>query len=276
MADTTQGAASLFRRLDQRTVVPTDLARGPWDPNALHGGPVAALLAAAMEDLPDEGVQWFVSRLTVELERPVPVEPLLIAAEVTRPGRKVSVMEATIRLASTDTVLARGRALRIREADIALPHDDATLAPMLALESAPPGPEHGIDREIESTDYVAFHNGGVEHRFLELPDAVNGEVFDWIRMIVPVLTDRPFTSLQRIAGAADFANGISHVLSFESHLFLNPDLTIHLFHPMRGEWVGMASTTHHGPRGVGMTDTALFDVHGRIGRSNQSLLLDVR
>ncbi len=123
---------------------------------------------------------------------------------------------------------------------------------------------------------MAFHNGGVEHRFLDLPDAVNGEVFDWIRMLVPVLPDRPLTSLQRIAGAADFANGISHVLPFESHLFLNPDLTIHLFHPMRGEWVGMASTTHHGPRGIGMTDTALFDVHGRIGRSNQSLLLDVR
>jgi hypothetical protein len=45
---------------------------------------------------------------------------------------------------------------------------------------------------------------------------------------------------------------------------------------MRGEWVGMASTTHHGPHGIGMSDTALFDVHGRIGRSNQSLLLDVR
>ena len=84
------------------------------------------------------------------------------------------------------------------------------------------------------------------------------------------------TSLQRIAAAADFANGISHVLPFESHLFLNPELTIHLFHPMRGEWVGMASTTYHGPHGVGMSDTALFDIDGRIGRSNQSLLLDLR
>ena len=66
------------------------------------------------------------------------------------------------------------------------------------------------------------------------------------------------------------------MLAFESHLFLNPELTIHLFHPMRGEWVGMASTTYHGPRGVGMSDTALFDIDGRIGHSNQSLLLDVR
>ena len=276
MAETTDGAGSLFRRLEGNVVIPTDFARGPWDPRALHGGPVAALIAQAIEELPDDGVPWFVSRLTVELERPVPVEPITITAEVTRPGRRVSGIDATIRLAETGAILARGRATRIREADIPLPHDDETLAPMLELETAPPGPEHGTDDEIRETDYIAFHNEAVEHRFLDTTDPHSGAVFDWIRMIVPVLPDRPLTSLQRIAGAADFANGISHVLPFESYVFVNPDLTIHLFHPMQGEWVGMASTTHHGPHGIGMSDTALFDIHGRIGRSSQSLLLDLR
>ncbi|HEX2783747.1 MAG TPA: thioesterase family protein [Ilumatobacteraceae bacterium] len=276
MAGTTESAASLFERLDGNNVVPTALSRGPWDPRSLHGGPVAALIAQAIEQLPDDGVAWFISRLTVELERPVPVEPLVVDVEITRPGRKVSVVEATVRLVSTNTVLARGRALRIREADVALPHDDTDLGPLLAREDAPLGPEHGTQDELTSVDYVAFHNGAVEHRFVDTPGRVNGAVFDWIRLTVPVFSDQPLTSMQRIAGAADFANGISHVLPFESHLFLNPDLTIHLFHPMRGEWVGMASTTHHGPHGVGMSDTALFDIHGRIGRSNQSLLLDLR
>ncbi|MGZ4772436.1 MAG: thioesterase family protein [Ilumatobacteraceae bacterium] len=276
MTGTTDAHGSLFRRLDLNLVVPTDLARGPWDPSALHGGPVAALIAEAVEASPDDGVAWFVSRLTVELERPVPLEPIVVDTAVLRPGRKVSVIDATLRLTSTNAVLARGRALRIRTADVPLPHDDETVGPMLVPEPPPPGPEHGSDEEIEATDYVAFHNCAVEHRFIDLPEAANGGVFDWIRMIVPVLPDRPLTSLQRIAGAADFANGISHVLPFESHFFINPDLTIHLFHPMRGEWVGMASTTHHGSAGVGMSDTALYDIHGRIGRSNQSLLLDLR
>lgn len=257
-------------------MVATDLARGPWDPRALHGGPVAALLAYAIEQLPDDGVEWVVTRLTVELERPIPVEPLIVEAEVLRPGRKVSVLDATIRLAATNAVLARGRALRIREADVPLPHHDETLAPMLALEAPPPGPEHGTNDIINDVGYVGFHNGAVEHRFIDLPDQTNGEVFDWIRMIVPVLPDRHLTPLQRVAGAADFANGISHVLPWDTHMFLNPDLTIHLFHPMRGEWLGMSSNTHHGSRGVGMSDTALFDLQGRIGRSNQSLLLDLR
>jgi hypothetical protein len=109
-----------------------------------------------------------------------------------------------------------------------------------------------------------------------LKDASNGEVFDWIRMVVPVLPDRALTPLQRIAGAADFANGISHVLPFETYTFVNPDLSIHLFQPMVGEWVGLHSTTHHGPDGVGMSDSSLYDIHGRIGRANQSLLLDLR
>jgi hypothetical protein len=275
VASTTE-ATSLFRRIDGNVVEPTDLARGPWDPGALHGGPVAALIAQAIEELADDGVAWFVSRLTVELERPVTLQPLVVETEVTRPGRKVSVIDATMRLASTGSVLARARALRIRQADVVLPHDDETLAPMLERPPAPLGPEHGTDEETLASDYVAFHNGTVEHRFIALPNAVNGAVFDWIRLLVPVLPDRPLTSLQRIAAAADFANGISRVLAFESHLFVNPELTIHLFHPMRGEWVGMASTTYHGPRGVGMSDTALFDLDGRIGHSNQSLLLDVR
>ena len=45
MAGTTEGAASLFERLDGNIVVPTALSRGPWDPRSLHGGPVAALIA---------------------------------------------------------------------------------------------------------------------------------------------------------------------------------------------------------------------------------------
>jgi hypothetical protein len=53
-------------------VTPTELARGPWDPRALHGGPVAALLARAVERADDAGTPFHVARLTVELLRPVP------------------------------------------------------------------------------------------------------------------------------------------------------------------------------------------------------------
>jgi Thioesterase-like superfamily len=274
MDDTT---ASLFVLLEEGVALPTGFARGPWDPGALHGGPVAALLAHVVEQLRSDDVDWFVARLTIELERPVPIEPLRFHAEVTRPGRKVSIVEATITRADSGAVLARARALRIRATDVALPMHDAELAPLLAIEPAPPGPEHGHAGDVgQLGDVIAFHNGGAEHRFVHGTGETIGPVVDWIRLCVPLFPDIALTPLQRVAGAADFANGISHVLPWESYLFVNPDLTIHLFRQLRGEWVGMASATHHGTQGVGMSDTALFDIDGRVGRSSQSLLLEQR
>jgi hypothetical protein len=268
---------SLFTAVDEGTFLPTVLARGPWDERALHGGPPAALFAHAIESLPGDGIDWFVARLTVELERSVPVEPLTLRAEITRPGRKVSLVEVTMTLAETGAVLARARALRIRQSDdVALPHDDTALGPLLAREPAPPGPERGTTLGSTSTDYPGFHNVGTEHRFVRGSWEQLGPVIDWIRMRVPVLPGVALTPLQRVAGAADFANGISRVLSFDTHVFINPDLTIHLFHPPEGEWIGVESATHHGPRGIGLSDSAIYDVDGRVGRSNQSLLLDAR
>jgi hypothetical protein len=188
----------------------------------------------------------------------------------------VSIVEATITRADSGAVLVRARALRIRQADVSLPMDDPELAPLLAIEPPPLGPEHGHAGDVGQLDGVAFHNGGVEHRFIEGAGAAVGPVVDWIRLRVPLFPDAALTPLVRVAAAVDFANGISHVLPWESYLFLNPDLTLHLFRPLRGEWVGMASATHHGQQGVGMSDTAVFDIDGRIGRSSQSLFLDRR
>ncbi len=71
--------------LDGGAAHPTDLARGPWNRDSLHGGPVAALIAGAVEDCPAPA-PMHVARLTVELLRPVPVAPLAVDAAVVRPG----------------------------------------------------------------------------------------------------------------------------------------------------------------------------------------------
>ena len=277
MADTNVSPdEALFVTVDDDIVLPTRFSRGPWSPDWLHGGPVAALLAHSVEQLASDEVDWFIARLTVELERPVPVEPLRYHAEVTRAGRKVSIVEAVITKADTGAVLARARALRIRAAHVPLPFDDTDLGPLLAVEPAPPGPANGRPGRREEDAPAAFHNGGTEHRYVRELALGVGPVFDWIRLCVPLLPEQALTPLQRVAAAVDFASGISGVLPWDSHSFVNPDLTIHLFRPLIGEWVGMESATHHGSHGIGMTDTAVFDLDGRVGSSNQSLLLDVR
>lgn len=268
--------AALFVRVGEDIVLPTPLSRGPWSLEWLHGGPVAALLAHSVEQLASDGVDWFIARMTVELERPVPVEPLRYHAEVTRTGRKVSIVEATITKADTGAVLARARVLRIRAVHVPLPFDDTDLGPLLVIEPAPSGPADGRAGRRDDDAPVAFHNGGTEHRYVGESELGVGPVFGWIRVCVPLLAEQALTPLQRVAAAVDFASGISGVLPWGSHRFVNPDLTIHLFRPLRGEWVGMASATHHGTHGIGMTDTAVFDLDGRVGSSNQSLVLDLR
>jgi Thioesterase-like superfamily len=268
---------SLFTAVGGDLVLPTDYSRGPWDPRSLHGGPVAALFAHAVERLADDDSDWFVARLTVEFERPVPAQPLRLEVATTRPGRKISLVDATLILAATGTTLARARALRIRRTDLPLPMDHPALAPSLVFEPAPPGPEHGSASETLLNDtYIGFHNRATDHRFIGDSTQRVGPVVDWIRMVVPVLPDLPLTPLQRVVAAADFANGISHVLPFDSYRFINPDLTVHVFRPLRGEWVGLSSTTHHDSHGVGMSDSGIFDLDGRVGRSNQSLLFETR
>ncbi len=267
---------ALFVLAGENTVLPTAFSRGPWNLGSLHGGPVAALLAHAVEQLPSEGVEWFTARLTVELERPVPVEPLVFAAEVTRAGRKVSIVEATITNAATGVVLARARAVRIRSAEVPLPRDHLDLGPLLAIEPAPSEPADGRAAVLGEDAAVTFQHGGTDRRFVGELDVGVGPVFGWIRVRVPLLAGLTLTPLQRVAAAVDFASGISAVLPGDTHSFINPDLTIHVFRAARGEWIGMASATHHSDHGVGMTDTSVFDVDGRVGSSNQSLLLDLR
>src|SRR6476469_8227356 len=110
-------ATSLFETAGD-ALVATELSRGPWDPTACHGGPVAAVLVRECEQFdPDP---WQLARITVELVRPVPVGmPLTITTIVERPGRNVSLL-ATSLCRSDGTEVAKARALRIRTAPVPL------------------------------------------------------------------------------------------------------------------------------------------------------------
>ena len=263
--------------------LPTDLSRGPWDPRACHGGAPAALIARELERCPlpttrdgDAPVPMRLARVTIELVRPVPVGPLRLSAEVVRPGRKVSLVEATVTSVDDDVVVALARALRIRESEIAFHDAGPGGAAAHGIDDVPPPvPPAADDVSFESADYVGFHNGGTEHRFVRGTFGVPGPVFDWIRLAVPVVPGEEPSPWQRAMAASDFGNGIASSVGFGEGLFINPDLTVHLWREPVGEWIGMESVMRTSPNGIGASDSAMWDQRGRIGRGNQSLLLDV-
>ena len=263
---------SLFERDGERFVA-TELSRGPWDPAHCHGGPVSALLAGAVERVEPGAVDaWQLARLTVELTRPVPVgRPLTLAAEVERPGRKVSLVAANLR--DGDTEVARVRALRIRTAALDLPADTTPAVDV-------PLPDKDLVAD-ETPDWamiadVAFHSHACQHRFVEGSWNEPGPIAAWIRLRYPVLAGVEPSGVQRVMAAADFGNGVSATLPYEEWLFINPDLTVHLLRPPTGEWIGMRTVSRYGRAGAGLAESELFDGDGRIGRSCQSLFVDHR
>ena len=82
--------------------------------------------------------------------------------------------------------------------------------------------------------------------------------------------------IQRVMVAADAGNGVSAPLDWTRYLFINVDLSVHLNRMPEGEWIGLDAVTIPEHTGIGLSDTALHDVRGRIGRAAQTLLVDTR
>jgi hypothetical protein len=268
--------ASLFLTEDD-AFVPTVLTTSPWGEDSLHGGPVAALLADALESMPT-AVPMFPARFTIELLRPVGLEPMTIETRVVRGGKKVQVLEALLSpVRAPDEPAARATLQQVVAAGVDLP--DGALAANGPERDRPPAPEN-CPRQTGAfapRENVRFHNTAVEHRSPETLFVVDGPAVDWIRVIPDLLPDRPLSPFARVVAAADFGNGISRVLPFPGYLFVNPDLTVHLYRLPVDEYVCLDAITRLDPSpgagSVGFAESALFDRLGRIGRSAQSLLI---
>ncbi len=259
----------------------TEFARGPWDPRHCHGGPVSAMLARACEtvrgDADGDPTSWQISRLTIELTRPVPVgEPLLLSTEVERGGRKVSVVAASLSTAD-DVEVAKVRALRIRRRDFSLPEHPTTPS---SLTGEPGEGRHERVSWAVGDGTIAFHSHGAEHRIVEGSWEDPGPISLWVRLSTVLVAGEQPSGVQRAAAAADFGNGVSSAIDFEEFLFINPDLTVHLARPPMGEWIGMVSHSRYGTdtmsSGAGFAESELYDTDGRVGRSVQSLFVEPR
>ena len=260
----------------------TELTRGPWDPGSQHAGPPAALLGRAIERLPaGDGMQ--VGRVTLEILRPVPIAPVAVSAEIVRPGRRVELVEAAL-MAGGET-LVRARAWRLRVGEAALPRGvSGTEVPAVepASESVlhpartPPPPEDCEQGEFFPTGESVGYHTAMEYRFARGGFLEPGPATVWMRMRHPLVAGEEPTPLQRVLTAADSGNGVSAALDWRRYLFINVDLSVHLARMPEDEWVCLDAITIAEPTGVGLTDTALLDLRGPIGRAAQTLLVAPR
>jgi hypothetical protein len=243
-------------------VLPSELTRGPWDPNSQHAGPPSALLGREIELCePREGMR--VARMTIEILAPVPLAPLTVTAAVARPGRSVEMLEAS--LTGPDGEVMRARAWRLAAGEITADWEQ---------EQPPPGPERAAAGEFFATGEAAGWHTAMEIVFARGAFLDPGPATVWMRPRVALVEGEEITPLQRVLVAADGGNGVSAPLDWSRFIFINTDLSVHLLRLPEGEWVCLDAVTH--VDGTGMTDTALWDQRGRIGRAAQTLLVRER
>ena len=103
-----------------------------------------------------------------------------------------------------------------------------------------------------------------------------GPALVWARPRMPLVAGEEMSGVQRLMLLADCGNGLSRVLDFATHVFINTDLTVHLHREPVGEWLCTDAATTVGPGGVGLAESRLFDADGAVGRGAQALLIGAR
>lgn len=234
---------------------------GPWSPLTQHLGPPSALLVREMERLPAQAPMT-IARVTVEILGPVPVAELSVTASVERAGRSVELLNAS--LSAAGRVAVRARAWRI------LRSDTRPVAGDVAEPLAPPSSGRVMTRP-------AGWGGGyldvIEWRALSGSLGEPGPAVVWARQEVPLVGDEEPSGLQRLLTVADSGNGVSNRLDPRKWLFINTDLTVHVYRQPVGEWIALDAATSIGPEGVGTATTVLHDLTGPVGHGAQALLV---
>lgn len=229
-----------------------------WGPTVQHGGPPSALMARAIQVLP-EAEGRVIGRITVELLGPIPVAPLTVSAKVVRPGRSVVLVEATL---VADGPVARASAWLLPDAPSGL--EDERLQP------------HGHPAGAELRPFPeAWHSGyldATEWRWVA-GALGTGRAVAWMRPRVSLVEGEEWSPVERLMTIVDSASGVSSALDPAEWGFLNTELTVHVLRPPVGEWVCLDAVTRLSSGSVGLATSDVYDEQGLVARSAQTLLI---
>jgi hypothetical protein len=249
--------SSYYTRLDGTRFLPTAHVGGAWRSDEQHFAPVAGLITHALErHAAGSGLQ--IGRLSFEILGVIPAAASEVVVETLRPGRTISLLEATMTVADRPVVRARAWLLS-RQGTSAVA--GGTPDPM-----PPPA-------ELVSWDGPGTWPGGyiASLDIRRSAGAAPGRARAWVSTDVELLADEPVAPLARFVGLVDTANGIAVRQPPGEWMFPNLDLTVHLHRQPVGGPVGLDTTVVFGPDGVGLTSTVLHDAQGAVGRAEQIL-----
>jgi hypothetical protein len=218
---------------------PTRATESPWDGDAQHGGPPAALLADAIDATIGPGMR--LARISVDFLGPIPRRPL-----------QVEVTARAWHIATGPTPPAESEHL-----------------PPPAL------PPAGADRPLAGLTGWGYGEA-VEWRFTHGGHGVLGPARVWTRVRLPLIAGRKLTGLARTLIVADSANGLSAALPFARWLSIPPTMTTTLLRVPDDDWVYLDCRTHLADDGIGLAHATVSDPGGYLGEVAQPLLVRER
>jgi hypothetical protein len=177
---------------------PTRATESPWDRNAQHGGPPAALLAHVIERTIDGPLR--IARISVDILGPIPLREVVVEVSTVKPGRRVHLTEARMTVAGRVAVTARAWHIAAGERPPATGEEQNVppqLPPMPMPQRFYPGLEDwGYGRSIE----WRFTRGSLDSL---------GPADVWARVRLPLVDGLALTGQDRVLITPDSANGLS-------------------------------------------------------------------
>ena len=242
-------------------VIASPHTAGPWDPGMQHGGAPTGLITHIAENLPSDA-PMMLTRLTVDMKRPIPLGELTVRTDITRQGRNIQAADIT--LIANDKEVCRAAILKVREADFDMP------------ESVRPPPADFPASEVqhEVRRFRGFNDDVTIYEASSAPAHMRRAA--WFHIARPWLGDHPTTPSMRAAATGDYCNGFGSGLDFEKWTFINADLTIDFARKPVGEKIMLAANAWIGPEGRGISYGELADEQGFFGRATQCLVIDQR
>jgi hypothetical protein len=230
-----------------------------WSPDMLHGRLLAGLAAAAIEREHADPELHF-ARLTVDLFKAAPMEPVRVSTASVRDGRRIRVVDASVTCGGME--VARASAVMLRRA----PHPEGEIwgAPTWDVPSPDELPRLALEGNGGGAiwDLRPITPGWLEHV---------GQKRLWMREERCLVGGEVLTPFVRVAAAADFTNPFANSGSAGVQ-FINADITIYLHRLPRDEWIGFEVAAHFASDGVAIGQCTLYDGWGSVGSVTVSAL----
>ncbi len=254
---------AFFQLRSDGVFVGNEAARGPWSADHCHAGPVTGLVARAAET--EVGPDKMLTRLTIDMLRPMPLSGLRVAAETERHTKTMATTRVTVHDLD-DTLCAKATTMHLVRRDLGA-------VPNVSMD--PP--------ELEGAVSGSFPIGETRHKltgfahYSEVLYPKNstpgpGPKAIWMRT-PPLLPGEAQSPIQALCPLADCANGISWNAPTTEMGFMNTDLTVQIHREPVSDWLASDSVCHWQPSGIGMSQAVLYDTEGPIGAALQTLIL---